>query len=141
MGTGGELYISGYSGDGIPGGGIAAYDGASGTLLWLKPLGESVYASPSMGSDGTLYVGGTAGEFYALAPYFPPSPIPSPSPALAPGSGYSAAIAIGLAVLGGGLVAAAVFGIWWGAGAWRAHRLRDSSKVGLDGAYAALEAL
>lgn len=140
VGASGVLYVGGLAGDFIPSGGLVAFDGASGVLVWTKPLGDSFFASPSMGADGTLFIGGTSGEFFALAPYTPPSPIPSPLPPAA-ASGLSSAATIGLAVLGGTLIAAAAFGLWWGAEAWfHTRRTKDTLKAGYDGAYAALEA-
>ena len=113
------LYIGVFFGDGIGAGGVAAYSGTDGTLLWKKPLGEQVYASPAMGADGTLYLGGTNGAFYALALPSPgplaPSALPSPPPpAPPPASSLSLSGVIGLGILSGILLAAAALaGVWF----------------------------
>jgi outer membrane protein assembly factor BamB len=48
-------------------GGIYAVDTASGKLVWQAPLfGGSVYASPTLDKNGTLYAGTTTGHVFAL---------------------------------------------------------------------------
>lgn len=39
-----------------------------GAILWTFPTGGSVFASPTIGTDGTLYIGSNNSKFFALTP-------------------------------------------------------------------------
>ena len=40
----------------------------SGTLKWKYKTGGSIWSSPAIGSDGTIYVGSWDGNLYAINP-------------------------------------------------------------------------
>jgi outer membrane protein assembly factor BamB len=49
--------------------GLSPYVGAqTNTLKWTRQTGDCVFSSPAIGADGTVYVGSTDGNVYALNP-------------------------------------------------------------------------
>ncbi|MBZ0272832.1 PQQ-binding-like beta-propeller repeat protein [bacterium] len=47
---------------------LHAIDAASGKRLWKHPARDHLYASPSVGADGTIYAGSADGSMYAINP-------------------------------------------------------------------------
>jgi outer membrane protein assembly factor BamB/subtilisin family serine protease len=61
LGNYGFIYLAGaYS--------VVALDAKTGTLKWSTGIPATVYSSPAIGADGTLYVGDRVGHLYALDP-------------------------------------------------------------------------
>jgi len=49
------------------GGGVAAFSTSGGSARWVTPMTAQVDSSPTIGPDGTIYIGSVNGVFYALA--------------------------------------------------------------------------
>lgn len=47
---------------------VLALSSSSGALLWKFATDNLVYASPAVAADGTIYIGSSDGQLYALAP-------------------------------------------------------------------------
>ena len=41
---------------------------SAGKLAWVFPTGGSVHSSPAIAADGTVYIGSTDGNLYAIGP-------------------------------------------------------------------------
>ena len=62
---GGTVYV-GFERAG--GGGVAALSTAGGAARWVVNVTAPIDSSPTLGPDGTIYIGSVNGTFYALAP-------------------------------------------------------------------------
>ena len=109
VGGDGTVYASGLA-RGVAGAStLGALDGATGAQLWATKASE-YYAAPVIGPGGELLLGSAdvAGTFSALVqPSAAPSALPSAAPSQPP---RPVALAVGLSVLGGALLAAAGLG-------------------------------
>lgn len=59
--AGTELYVATLHGELV----CLALDGV---VRWRRSLGDRVYSAPTVGKDGTIYVGSDAGKFFAIRP-------------------------------------------------------------------------
>ena len=65
FGTDGSVYIAGHNKDGR---GFHSVNQSLTTANWVFELGSEFNATPAIGSDGTIYVGSTNDNFYAINP-------------------------------------------------------------------------
>jgi outer membrane protein assembly factor BamB len=64
IGSDGTVYAADETGDGI----LRALDPATGAVKWQFNTGAQIESSPTVGADGTIYIGSDNGRLYALNP-------------------------------------------------------------------------